>query len=285
MISTGERFGLIKRSSPKEDPMKRFSYLVLLFVILLTACGGETAQPTATETSVPPTDTPVPPTSTPLPTDTPTQTPTSTPDAAATAAAQSTQAAAGILTELDTLLGDTDVPYKDGQLAWVQSDPVKIDMQGPQSGQGLYEEFDKNLKAGNFILKSEVTWNASGVIICGTIFRSEEDLGKGKQYEFYFYRLSGLPAYFIDVWEFGDYKNSITKTKFAEQLDVTNGGTNTFVLVAQDEQFTVYINGQRQGRYFDNSKQRMEGLFAFLAWQESGTGNCTFKNSWVWTLK
>jgi len=264
--------------------MKRFSYLVLLTLFIM-ACGGTTtALPTATAKPPTATNSPVP-TDTPLPTDTPTLVPTSTPDITATAAAQATEVAGGVLAELDKMFGDSDIPYKDGQLTWLQTDPVTIDMQGPQVGQGIFEGFDENLTASNFILKSEVTWNASGVIICGAIFRSEPDLGRGQQYQFYFYRLSGLPAYFIDVWEFGNFKNTITKTKFANSLDVSNGGTNEFVLVALDEQFIVYINGERQGRYFDNSKQRQDGYFAFLAWQESGTGNCTFENTWVWALK
>jgi hypothetical protein len=64
-----------------------------------------------------------------------------------------------------------------------------------------------------------------------------------------------------------------------------NQATNQFVLVAHDEQFTLFINGVRQGRYFDYSKQRMEGSIAFLAAQESGQGSCEFKNSWLWALE
>jgi hypothetical protein len=263
--------------------MKRFSYLVLLVVILLTACGGESAQPTATEALISPTDTPVPPTSTPLPTHTPTQTPTSTPDAAATAAAQSTQTAGEVLTELDKLLGDTDIPYKDGRLVWQQSKPAKIEMQGPQSTDQILP-VDEKLSVKDFIMTSDVAWNASGVIICGAIFRSETDLEHGKKYEFYFYRLSGLPAYFIDVYENSVFLNSITKDRYSKELNVSNDATNRFTLVAQDNQFTVYLNGKRQGRFFDNSKQLAEGYFGFLGWQESGTGRCEFSNSWIWSL-
>jgi hypothetical protein len=28
----------------------------------------------------------------------------------------------------------------------------------------------------------------------------------------------------------------------------------------------------------------MDGAFAFLAVQESGTGSCEFENSWIWSL-
>ena len=134
-------------------------------------------------------------------------------------------------------------------------------------------------------MKSDVTWEASGIIICGIMFRSEPNLEKGKQYQFIYLRLSGLPAWEIDVFEFGRYKNSPSKTQYSNAIDQDNGATNQVVLVAQDEQFTVYINRARQGRYFDYSKQRMDGSFAFQGFQDSGTGSCNFENSWIWSLE
>lgn len=53
------------------------------------------------------------------------------------------------------------------------------------------------------------------------------------------------------------------------------------MLVAQDEQFTLFISCVRQGRYYDNSKQRMDGAVAFHGSQNSGEGTCDFENSWV----
>jgi hypothetical protein len=262
--------------------MKRFSYLSLLVIVLFTACSGVSAPPTETATPVRPTDTQPPPTDTPEPTPTFTQTPTSTPNATATAAAQATQSAASVLSELDVLLAESDVPYKEGHLLWQQTESLSIDMSGPQDDN--FRELSGNPSVGNFIFKSDVTWNASGIIICGAIFRSEPDLEKGKQYQFYFYRLSGLPAYFIDVYEFDNFKNTITDARFSDELDVSNNAINQFVLVAQDNQFNVYLNGKRQSRYFDDSKQRSEGIFAFLAWQDSGQGSCKFENSWIWAL-
>jgi hypothetical protein len=254
-------------------------------MVAALACGGTAptaeAEPTATlvkpsETAVP-TNTPVP------PTNTPTLTPTSTPDVAATAAVLATQNASDVLAELDKWLAGTEVPYKDGRLAWQQTEKVTINMSGPQSDDN-FRELDGDLMAGDFILKSEVKWEATGVLICGVIFRSEPDLDNGLQYEFYFYRLSGLPAYFIDVYDNGQFKNTITDTRFSDNLDIGNGTTNEFMLVAQGNQFTVYINGTREGRYFDDSKRRADGFFAFLGWQESGTGSCQFENTWVWSL-
>jgi hypothetical protein len=261
--------------------MKRFPYVLLLVAILLTSCGSlGAADPTAT--AVPPSNTPEP-TLTPPPTETATLVPTATPDAAATAAAQATAGAASVLSELEKVLGESDVPFKDGHLVWQQTEPAKITMQGPQ-GSDQFLAIDKDLSVKNFVMQSDVIWNANGIIICGAIFRSEASLDHGKQYQFYFYRLSGLPAYFIDVYEDSIWLNSITKDRFSDQLDTSNDATNQFTLVAQDNEFTVYLNGARQGRFFDNSKQRAEGYFGFLAWQQSGKGSCEFENSWIWSL-
>lgn len=265
---------------------KKLMLCAVILAVMVSCQSGPSAEEFAAtivaqtaSAAPPPTHTPEP-TSTPLPTDTPTQTPTSTPDMGATATAQ----ASGILSELDQALGDIDIPYKEGQLAWQQTEPVSIEMTGPQGDKGIFKEIDKDLTATNFIFKSDVTWNATGIIICGAIFRSEPDISSGKQYQFYFYRLSGLPAYFIDVYDKGNFKNTITNAKFSSELNINNDATNQFMLVAQDEQFNIYLNGVRQGRYFDYSKQRLDGLFAFLGWQESGKGSCKFENSWVWIL-
>ncbi len=261
--------------------------LLLYSIIVVVLCGCQSGPSALDEAGTmvaqtvavaPPTNTPLP-TSTPLPTETPTPKPTFTPDVNATITAE----ASSILSELEVLLADTDVQYQNGHLAWQQTEPVTIEMSGPQADDNI-REYDPDLTGRNFILKSDVTWNASGILICGSIFRSEDDLSIGKQYQFYFYRLSGLPAYFIDVFEFGDFKNSITKSRFSEDLDVTNDSTNQFALVAQKNEFTIYINGKRQGRYFDDSTQRAAGSFGFLAWQQSGKGSCRFENSWVWIL-
>jgi len=231
-----------------------------------------------TTTARPPTQTPLP-TVTPLPTNTPTPLPTSTPNIGATATVQSSE----ILSNLGTIIRD-EIVFNNGHLIWAQADPVTIEMTGPQPDRGVFEMVNEGLQADNFIFSSDVTWNASGIIICGLIFRSEQNIDRGKQYQFYYYRLSGLPAYFIDFYDSGLFKNSVTKARFSEKLDVSNGSTNQFLLVAHNEQFIVYLNGERQGRYFDYSKQSLDGVFAFLAWQESGKGSCKFENSWIWVL-
>ncbi len=260
--------------------MKRFPYAALFVLILaMLACVVPGLSPEATVTPLP-SDTPAP-TDTAMPTDTATPLPTATPDVAATTAARATQSAVDVLGELDILLDDTDIPYKEGHLIWQQAKPLSIKLSGPAN---QIQIIDRDLTAANFIFKSDVTWEASGIILCGAVFRSEPNLEEGKQYQFLYLRLSGLPAWAIEVHEFGYFKNSLTKSKYSDALDLDNGATNQFVIVAQDEQFTVYINSVRQGTYYDYSKQRMEGSFGFLGLQDSGKGNCEYENSWVWSL-
>ena len=158
---------------------------------------------------------------------------------------------------------------------------MNIQMSGPDFA---ILGIDDDLTAGDFIFKSDVTWEATGLLFCGAVFRSEPNLEEGKQYQFVFLRLSGLPAWTIEVHEFGYYKNSPTNVKTSKALDLTNGATNQFVLVVQDDNFTLYLNEVRQGTYYDYSKQRASGSIGFLGYQDSGQGECKFENSWVWSL-
>lgn len=259
--------------------MKRVPYFALILFLFLNACALPGLSASATETPAP-TNTSLP-TDTPAPTDTPTPEPTATPDVTATSAAKATESAADVLAELEQELRDDDVAYQEGHLLWKQSTPFRISLSGPDAEIQIAEE---GLNAGNFIFKSEVTWDATGLLICGAAFRSEPNIELGRQYRFSYLRLSGLPAWSIDLFDQGFYKNSPSDSRFSDVLDLGNGKTNTFIIVAVDEQFTVYINGLREGRFFDYSKQRLDGTFGFLAWQDSGRGNCEFENSWVWAL-
>ena len=262
--------------------MPRFLFLFLLTLVLLSACGKTPLQsepksiPVSTASQTPQ------PTASPTPAPTHTSTPTATPNKTATAVANATMAASDIMSELGTVLSDSGIPYEDGHLAWQQKDKLTIEMTGPDQE---ILEIDDTLTAGDFILKSDVTWDATGLLLCGAIFRSEADLVKGKQYQFMFLRFSGLPAWAIEVHEFGQFRNSPTKTKFSDALDLANGATNEFLLAVQDDHFTLYLNKARQGTYYDYSKQRAEGSFGFLGIQQSGQGSCEFENSWVWSLE
>jgi hypothetical protein len=258
--------------------MKQLRPISLFLLLLFSACSTLTPQQPATST--PAVTHTIAPTA--LPTDTPTIISTSTPNQTVTAALQATETSASVLDELDEVLGDSDIDYDQGHLAWKQSKGMKVKLSGPSAD---YLTVDDNLMAGNFILKSDVTWEATGIIVCGFIFRSEPSIERGRQYQFNYLRLSGLPAWEIDLVEFGRFSNTPSGTKFSDEIDQGNHATNEILLVAQDEQFTVYINQARQGRYFDYSKQRSDGFFAFEGSQESGNGLCEFKNSWIWVLE
>ena len=256
--------------------MKWKSLATLLVLVLLgIACGASAPEAT-------PTSTPLPPTSTSVPTETPTLVPTSTPNLAATVASKATQAAGDVRTELGEILKDEEIAYQEGKLLWQQETPLSIELTGPEA---RYQPFAEGETGKNFILKSDVTWEATGILVCGFIFRSEPDLEQGKQYQFLYLRFSGAPAWAIEFYEFGYFKNSPTRIKYSGAVDLTNGATNQLVLVANAGEFTIFINGVRQGRYFDYSEQSKEGAFAILGSQDSGEGSCEYENTYVWELK
>lgn len=256
--------------------MNRKVLVAFLVLVLLTmACGTAAPEPTATST-------PEPPTLTPTATATSTPVPTATPNKAATVAAKATQAADDVLAELDAILANEDVAYQEGSLLWKQETPLVIDMAGPS---GYFQTFAEGEIGKNFILKSDVTWEATGIIVCGISFRSEPDFIEGKQYKFLYLRFSGAPAWAIEFHEFGYFKNSPTKIQYSNAVDLANGATNQVLIVVRDDEFKVFINGTSQGRYFDYSKQQLEGGFAALASQDSGEGKCEYENTFIWALK
>lgn len=255
----------------------RFLIVSLLVAMISSSCQAFAPEPTPTITPEPPTAT-----STPLPTETATPIPTATPNLAATAAFKATQSAGDVAAEIKDLLGDMELDFETGSLLWQQKEPLGVQMSGPES---RYQPFAEDVEGKNFIIKSDVTWKATGIIVCGIIFRSEPNLAEGDQYEFLFLRFSGSPAWAIEYHEFGYFSNSPTGVKYSGAVDLDNGATNQIMMVANDNEFTVFINGVRQGRYFDNSSQRMDGDFAVLGLQDSGEGSCEFTNTWVWELK
>jgi len=258
--------------------MKRLQYFALFILLVSVACGITPAAPTATPSPQPTATFTPPPTNTP----TPSPSPTATTDVAATLVAKRTETAGGVLAELDELLGDSEIAYQEGKLLWQEKSPITVNLSGPD---GKYSEIDDGLTAANFILKSDVTWSATGIIVCGIVFRSEANIAEGLQYQFLYMRLSGLPAWDIELHEFNRFKNSPSSVQYSSALNQDNNATNQVVLIAQNEEFTVYINQVRQGKFYDYSKQSMDGRFAVTGYQDSGKGSCKFENSWIWGLK
>lgn len=266
--------------------MKRLTMLALLIATMLTSTACGTPAPASTATPEPATSTPVA-TDTPEPTSTPTEPPTNTPtptlDITATAAVKATEAADGIMDQLDDLLEDTGISYKEGNLLWKQEEPIELKLDSPKGP--IFKVVDEKLTAANFVIKADIKWETTGIILCGLAFRADEDdVKNGKQYQFWMMRFSGLPYWSIFFGDNGRLKNDLTKPKFSKALNLENGSKNEVVLAIVKEQMTVFINGVRQGKFYDYSKQASDGTIAFLIDEDSGESTCTVENGWLWEL-
>jgi hypothetical protein len=276
--------------------IQRVFVLVLVFAFI-AGCAPQPAATTAptdppaatnttapTDTPVPPTDTPVPPTDTPEPTATETLVPTDTPDLEATRAVEATAAAEALLAPIQAKLEDVGVSSGTGSLAWIQGEPYPFTVDTP--GTFYIDSMVGAPSAANFVLNTDVKWETeTGLVICGLVFRSDDDIVNGEQYQFLFLRFSGLPGWDIEFHEDGYYKNTITgEVKYSDAMKMESGATNNILLIADNEKFTVYINGVRQGSFYDYSKQSLDGVFGFTAYEEGGESTCTYSNTWIWQL-
>jgi len=171
-----------------------------------------------------------------------------------------------------------------GSLLWTQGDFVPLRLSSFEGA--TYSPFLGEPQGSDFALYTEITWvSTSGLAGCGLIFRSEPDFGAGDQYILETIRLSGQPQWDIIYIEDGVFEKNVTGEVATRAIDQKQGATNKLLLIAEGEKFTVFINDRRIGSYFDYVKSRLEGLFAFLAYQESGETTCTFDNTWVWSLQ
>ncbi len=289
----------MSNNSRRTNCIKKATSILCIFVLLLITAGcGTTPQPTpvATQeivpTSAPPTstDTPAPtetplPTNTPVPTDTPTPLPTdtATPDMKATEAFIATRAASQMIEDIKAELTEFGFSPDVGHFGWAQTDTQTITLS--TYGDYFYTPFAENLTASDFILRSDVTWETDGLVMCGFMFRSEPNFDTGAQYSFFYLRISGLPAWDIEYWDNGEFQSNITEVKFSSAIDMNNGATNNLFLAAEGNKFTLYINSDRVGSFYDWSSKRSDGLFAFQGSQEKGPSTCVFNNTWIWQLK
>ena len=275
----------------------RFACLFIAVVLLLSACNAPQPQATVTPTVPPATDTPMPTatataTETPLPTETPTATPTETPLPTDTPTATpdrkaTEQAAAQAELEAQTALVKAELEAlelsTEGQLGWVQAKPETIKL--TEYGQRIYTDINKLESYKNFILKVDVTWTSkSGLAGCGIIFRATPPIEDGNQYILETLRLSGAPAWdIIYVKDNMGIANMMGEVKFNSAINLDQGATNTYFLVANGDSFSVYANGKRIGSTSYSSKQT-EGAIAFVGFHESGETVCDFSNAWIWEL-
>jgi hypothetical protein len=276
---------------------------VLVILILLslsgTACSTINPTPEPTNTPLPPTAT-SPPTATPSPTPTetptstltPTHTPTNTstatetatatPDLAATAGFESTLAAEAQLEKVGEVLDRINLSSDTGYLAWSEIDPWPIT--STAYGTIIFEPIDEGEVYRTYVMHYDVTWEStSGLAGCGLIFHANDDLGAGRQYRFYSYRLSGLPYWTVELWENGSYVNSaMGRGKLNSAIHQENGSTNTFTIHVQEGIMTIYANDMRLSHVPIPSTN--QGRIAFFVFQESGETTCAYEDAWLWAL-
>jgi hypothetical protein len=202
-----------------------------------------------------------PPTVTPLP--------SLTPNAAATAAAQAT------LEPIRAALSSYGIDPNVGRLAWVH-DPVTIELQ--TYGAQDYATNYPNQLTRNFVVEADVTWTTrTGLAGCGYVFRADQEQN--------FYGI-GIARGATGVSVFDVFLNGKAagswETYDAPATNWQNGDTNRLALVAQEDQFILYVNGQFTHQAQDGRLQA--GVVAFAALSESGLSICTFNNGWLWTL-
>lgn len=266
-----------------DQKMKYRMILLVIFMLanLLTGCASPATQVPPTEDLLP-SETP-PPTNTFTPEPSLTLQPTSTPDVKATNNAAATQL---VDKRLEIMKPDLDlVGYPEsGSLAWYQLNPISL---VPRvNGSLYYDLINEDLIASDFIFKTDITWSATSLVVCGFGFRAEQNVTAGSFYEFLFERISGLPGWVINYYEDGQIVSTISgDVHFSEALNTENNATNTFILVAKGNEFTVYINGVRQGSFYDYGNNLSEGQFILLYYQDSGTSECKFDNSWLWVFE
>ena len=258
-------------------------FLSILAVVLVSlAClssepeapAEEPAEPAAAE------DSPVP-----AATDTPEPSPT--PDLAATESAQATEAAAETVSKVEETLKSYQIDLPTGHLAWQQDS--EISMAVFEYGAETYEKIADEEVIDDFILYTKVTWTStSGLAGCGVIFRGEGDFDFGAQYRFYLMRLSGYPAWDIELYDEGRFVKNLTgSVQRGKSIDLAQGATNEYIIVADGATLTIYANGSRMGGASTEitSNQLSEGQIAFLTWHESGETECAYNDSWLWVIE
>lgn len=195
--------------------------------------------------------------------------------------AAGTQAAESVLAEINEVLQEVGHSTSTGSLAWTQSGSVVLNL--PAGPALKYESISGSESFSNFVIHYNVTWDTSGLAGCSLMFRAEEDLDDGQYYEFNTLRFSGAPGWDVELYDNGSYQSTATgNIKFSNKMDLENGATNNYVLVAEDSLLTVYINGSRASSV--TVFTRSEGRFAFEAWQQDGSTTCTFEDGWIWEL-
>lgn len=136
----------------------------------------------------------------------------------------------------------------------------------------------------DFILQADIGWNStSGLAGCGIMFRAEDDLERGANYQYLMMRLSGAPGWDIQHYRYAQYQYSLVpETQFTQAIDNRQNAVNTVTLIVRGDTIESYMNTTKGIDAKDNALT--EGGIGLLAWQESGKTTCTFSNVWIWKL-
>jgi hypothetical protein len=275
--------------------------IIALIGLLLFACVTTTATPTpelageeslpdvstATDTAVPPTDTSTPepteiPTTVPTDTPAPTETATPTPDLAATEAFEATQQAEAAQEMVSEVLAMAELTTDSGHLAWIQERAISVVSDVAWTTE--IDSIDNGVVYESYVLNIDTTWETTtGFAGCGIIFHSDDNLERGKQYRFYTLRLSGLPGWDVELWNYGDWQSTTTGgVKYNSVIDQDNDATNNYTLVVRKGLMAAYANGERLSNVIISTMNK--GRIGLFAWQESGKSTCTYENGWIWVL-
>lgn len=266
-----------------------FSSLAVLS--LLSACAGflapaatETPQPTSPPAATATAEPTATVTSTATPTPEPTQTASPTPDITGTAAAAETAVIDAFFSEVERDLNHYELTLDSGRLVYSDKGPYEIKMKSYM--ENVYKPFEAAPAVGDFLMQTEITWDStSGLAGCGLIVRSEDDLEKGEQYQFFMMRLQNAPGWIMVYYKDGLAQYSITPGgdyQFTSRIKDGRETTNKIAILAKGNQITVFINGEGM-RPMTNDK-RTAGMLGMLGSQESGTSTCAFENTWIWSF-
>jgi hypothetical protein len=172
---------------------------------------------------------------------------------------------------------------EDGQLAWVSSERTDLSVSTYDTTD--FKAIDEAGVLKDFVYHVDIGWNTtSGIAGCGLVFRGEDDFKKGGQYQLLLIRLQSAPIWAVEFLKFGKVQFTLNQNNaFSNAIIDEPDSINKVTLVARGQNIFTYINGEKM-QQLESSKQ-MEGKVGFLIWQESGKTECTFNNSWIYSLK
>lgn len=257
----------------KKGTIYSFAALLVITSLLLSSCAAA-AQPTATNTALPPTITSTPTTastSTPTPKPTITLTPTATIDATATQRVKDFAATvqeyfdAGYITSTtgtyDLLEDKTSSWAKLNYYAWEPTD----------------------YSPTNFIIKTDISWLSASAAAdssgCGYVFRLQDN--DTQDHYMLFVSLKGYVQIATNV---ANRFKSLGRATFG---NAAQKGSATVVLIVEDSTFRVLIDGKLMKTFTGFAGKLTTGDLAYTV--ISGTNKsygtqCKFENTELWTI-